>query len=115
MTGVFYVPLWQHGGGMDTEYVSAEKVNSGEENSPAAPAGIRTRKLSTTSPALLPWSYPGSPIIVVAYPLTVLDTELCKNCYTSSKATPDEKVPTNSVWEVVSVREEPLKRPTDPS
>ena len=34
------------------------KVNSGEENSPAAPAGIRTRNLSITSPALLPTSYP---------------------------------------------------------
>ena len=33
---------------------SAHKVNSGEENCPAAPAGIRTRDLSITSPALLP-------------------------------------------------------------
>ena len=31
---------------------SAQKVDSGEENSPAAPAGIRTRDLSVTSPAL---------------------------------------------------------------
>ena len=31
---------------------SAQKVNPGEENSPAAPAGIRTRDLSFTSPAL---------------------------------------------------------------
>ena len=30
-----------------------DKINSGEENSPAAPAGIRTRNLSTTSPVLL--------------------------------------------------------------
>ena len=35
---------------------SAQKVNSREENSPAAPAGIRTRNLSITSPALLPTS-----------------------------------------------------------
>ena len=42
MTGVFYVPLWQHGGGTDTEEESAHKVDSGEVNSPAAPAGIRT-------------------------------------------------------------------------
>ena len=31
---------------------SAQKVDLGEENSPAAPAGIRTRDLSITSPAL---------------------------------------------------------------
>ena len=31
---------------------SAQKVDHGEENSPAAPAGIRTRDLSITSPAL---------------------------------------------------------------
>ena len=30
---------------------SAHEVDSGEENSPAAPAGIRTRNLSITSPA----------------------------------------------------------------
>ena len=34
-------------------------MDSGEENSPASPAGIRTRSLSITSPALLPPSYPG--------------------------------------------------------
>ena len=31
---------------------SAQKVDPGEENSPAVPAGIRTRDLSVTSPAL---------------------------------------------------------------
>ena len=31
---------------------SAQKADPGEENSPAAPAGIRTRDLSITSPAL---------------------------------------------------------------
>ena len=31
--------------------MSAHKANSGEENFPAAPAGIRTRNLSITSPA----------------------------------------------------------------
>ena len=31
---------------------SAQKVDPGEENSPAAPAEIRTRDLSITSPAL---------------------------------------------------------------
>ena len=31
---------------------SAQKVNPGEENSPAAPAGTRTRDLPITSPAL---------------------------------------------------------------
>ena len=30
----------------------AQKVNAGEENYPAAPAGIRTHDLSITSPAL---------------------------------------------------------------
>ena len=39
---------------------SAQKVNSGEENCPAAPVGIQTRNLSITSPALLPTSYPDS-------------------------------------------------------
>ena len=47
-------------GGADTEYESGHKINSGEENSPAASAGIRTRNLSITSPALLTRSYPGS-------------------------------------------------------
>ena len=37
----------------------AHKVTSGEENSPTAPAGIRTRTLSIIRPALLPTSYPG--------------------------------------------------------
>ena len=45
---------------MNTELESAHKVKSGEENSPAAPAGIRTRNLSITSSVLLPTSYPGS-------------------------------------------------------
>ena len=36
---------------MDTE-IRAQKVDPGEENSPAASAGIRTRDLSITSPAL---------------------------------------------------------------
>ena len=31
---------------------SAQKVDHGEENSPAAPAGTRTRDLSITSPTL---------------------------------------------------------------
>ena len=52
MTEVFYMPLPKHGGGTDTELESAYKADSGEVNSPAAPAGIRTRNLSITSPAL---------------------------------------------------------------
>ena len=48
----FYVPLQQNGGGTDTEEESAHKVDPGEENSPATPAGIRTRNLLITSPAL---------------------------------------------------------------
>ena len=46
MTGVFYMPLRQHGVGTDTEKESAREVDSGEDNSPAAPAGIRTHNLS---------------------------------------------------------------------
>ena len=38
---------------MDTEYESAHKVDSGDENSPAASAGIRTRNLLIMSQALL--------------------------------------------------------------
>ena len=45
-------------GGTDTDYESAHKVNSGEEIVPAVPAGIRTRNLFITSPALLPTRYP---------------------------------------------------------
>ena len=37
---------------MDTEQESAHEVNSEEENSPAAPAGIGLRNLSITSPVL---------------------------------------------------------------
>ena len=46
------------GGGTDTEQESAHKVNSGEENSPAASAGIQTRNLSITSPALYQQTIP---------------------------------------------------------
>ena len=60
MIGFFYIPLRLHGVGTDTEQESVHKVDSGAENSPAAPAGIRTRNLSITSPALSPTSYPGS-------------------------------------------------------
>ena len=38
--------------GTDEELESAQKVNSREENSSAAPAGTRTRNLSITSAAL---------------------------------------------------------------
>ena len=38
-------------GGMDTE-IRAQKVDPGEENSPATPAEIRTHDLSITSRAL---------------------------------------------------------------
>ena len=46
--------------GQRTKSKSANKVNSGEENSPAASAGIRTRNLLTMSLALSPTSYPNS-------------------------------------------------------
>ena len=39
-------------GGTDTEQKKAQKVNTEEESSPAAPAGNQTRNLSFTSPAL---------------------------------------------------------------
>ena len=38
--------------------------NNNNNKSPAAPAGIRTRNLSITNPALLPTSYAGSPLDV---------------------------------------------------
>ena len=34
---------------MDTVLESAQKVNSGDENSPTTPAGIKTRNLSIVS------------------------------------------------------------------
>ena len=52
----FHVSLFpdrfQHRGGTDSEEELAHKVNSGEENSPAAPAGIRTCNRLITSPVL---------------------------------------------------------------
>ena len=58
--GSFTCHCGNTGGETDTKQESAHNVDSGEENSPAAPAGIRTRNLSITSPALSPTSYPGS-------------------------------------------------------
>ena len=55
MTRVYYVPLRTH--------KSKHKVTPGEDNSLAASAGIRTRDLSITSPALSPTSYPSSPAL----------------------------------------------------
>ena len=52
MTGVFYVLLGKTGVERILKQDSAQKVDPGEENSPAAPAGIGTRDLSATSPAL---------------------------------------------------------------
>ena len=40
-----------------TQNESAQKVNSGEEHSPATPAGTRTHNRSVTSPTLLLTSY----------------------------------------------------------
>ena len=55
-----HLHFWQNDRGLlrDTRgwngyrYKSAQKVDPGEENSPAAPAGIRTRDLSITSPTI---------------------------------------------------------------
>ena len=46
------------GGAAVTESESAHKVDHGEENSPAAPAGIRTRNVSITSRALYQQAIP---------------------------------------------------------
>ena len=57
--GSFACHCCNTGGGTDTEYESAHKVNSGQENPLDAPAGIQTHNLSITSPALLSTCYPG--------------------------------------------------------
>ena len=51
---------------MDTEIESAQKVDPGDENSPATRAGTRTQDLSITSPATKPLSYSRSPQITVS-------------------------------------------------
>ena len=55
MTGIFYV-LLEYCSNMGVEQIpkseSAQKVDPGEENSLAAPAGIRTRDFSIMSLAL---------------------------------------------------------------
>ena len=52
MTGIFYVLLQKYGGGMDTKIRVSTEVDPGAENSPAAPAGIRTHNLLITGQAL---------------------------------------------------------------
>ena len=54
MTGVSYVLLQHDGGWTDTKKhkESAQRVNSGEENSPASSARVWTHDLPITSPAL---------------------------------------------------------------
>ena len=47
----FLMLLGEHRGGTDTE-VRAQKVDPGEEHSPASPVRTRTRDLSITSPSL---------------------------------------------------------------
>ena len=42
------------------------QLKIGEEDSPAAPAGIGTGNLSIASPALLLTSYPGFPVLVMS-------------------------------------------------
>ena len=62
-TGVELIPIWE----------SARVVYSGEENSPTAPAGYRTRDLPITSPAPYHWATP-RPLYLsgksVAYPVS---------------------------------------------
>ena len=50
---------------------SAHKVDSGEENSPTASAGIWTHNLLITSLALQPTNYPGSSYVWALLPLLV--------------------------------------------
>ena len=78
-------------GGPDTEQETAHKVNSGEENSPAAPAGIRTRCLLITSPALLPTNHPGSRSTCTSYQRVKQDT------VPFSSEMPSFKQPTNDL------------------
>ena len=65
-------------GGMDTVQESAHNVNSGEENSPAATAGIRTRDLLITRPVLLTTSSPGS--LVTGYLLLMYNAQSALRC-----------------------------------
>ena len=59
----------EHHGSVAVVYRSVRvSVNSGEEISSAAPAGVPTRILSITSPALLPTSYLGSYSVSVPPP-----------------------------------------------
>ena len=58
LTWVFYVPLRWHGAERDTQRESAQNVNSGEDESLTAHAGVRTRNLSITSPTLYRLFYP---------------------------------------------------------
>ena len=51
---------------------SAHKVDSGEENSPAAPAEIRTHNLSITSPVLYQQAIPAPPALVREHSATVV-------------------------------------------
>ena len=48
---------------MNTEYESVHKVNSEEEDSPTASAGIWTRKLSITSPVLYQQAFQASEVL----------------------------------------------------
>ena len=56
--GLLRATVVMQGGGTDTEQESAHKVDSGEENSPAASARIQTRNLSIMSPALYQQTIP---------------------------------------------------------
>ena len=66
-----HLHFWQNGRGLlcatavtrsetYTDWKSAQKVNSGEEKSPAARVGTRTRNLSITSPALYQQAIPAN-------------------------------------------------------
>ena len=69
---------------MDTKQESAHKVKSGEENSLATPAGVRTHNLLIMSPVLLPTNYPGS---LVQYPSknTIAKSSSLPTSYPGSK------------------------------
>ena len=73
---------------------SAHKVNTGEENSPAAAAGIRTRNLSITSPVLYQRAIP-APFYPLGYAaLCCVKAELMgssEEMYIGTSAPPPQK------------------------
>ena len=57
------------------------KVDAGEENSPAAPAGTRTQNLSITYPTFYPLSYLRSPAVAVCQYTCLVPSIYCQFDY----------------------------------